>query len=209
METKHILGIPIYTFDCSAQLLDIAVKESNKLQYQNNVSNKISVTEYFYNKDLFDWFDECIDVAKMDIGIPSSIKLPIISCWFNKSNKLEKHHSHSHSNSFMSAIFYLSDSHKGGDTIFQIPNPWYKHYDWIKFTESKKIPLDYKISPTKGKLVLFPSWLQHSVTPLKSIEERVTLSFNTFFSGEIATEGRNISLYLSPKTTKERQENET
>jgi uncharacterized protein (TIGR02466 family) len=210
METKHILGIPLYTFVCANNLLDIAIAECNKLQYKKNVGNKVSVTEFFYNSELFDWFEECIDQAKQDIGIPPTVKLPIISCWCNKSTKLQNHHSHSHANSFMSAIFYLSDGHEGGDTVFHIPNPWYKDYGWMKFYDSQEIHIAQKVSPSKGKLILFPSWLEHNVTPLKSLEERISISFNTFFSGEIADDQKGkISLSLSTKTVRQRQSNET
>jgi uncharacterized protein (TIGR02466 family) len=210
METRHILGIPLYTFVCSNNLLDIAIAECNKLKYKKNVGNKVSVTEFFYNSELFDWFEECIDQAKQDIGIPPTVKLPIISCWCNKSTKLQNHHSHSHANSFMSAIFYLSDGHEGGDTVFHIPNPWYKDYGWMKFYDSQEIHIAQKVSPSKGKLILFPSWLEHNVTPLKSLEERISISFNTFFSGEIAADQKGkISLSLSTKTVRQRQSNET
>ena len=37
----------------------------------------------------------------------------------------------------------------------------------------------WSITPQKGKLLLFPSWLEHEVSPGLSQESRISISFNS------------------------------
>jgi hypothetical protein len=41
---------------------------------------------------------------------------------------------------------------------------------------------NFVLTPTPGKLVLFPSWLGHYVTPFRGDGERVTVAFNAWFT---------------------------
>ena len=41
---------------------------------------------------------------------------------------------------------------------------------------------NFVLAPTPGKLVLFPSWLGHYVTPFRGAGERVTVAFNAWFT---------------------------
>ena len=41
---------------------------------------------------------------------------------------------------------------------------------------------NFVIPPVPGKLVLFPSWLGHYVTPFQGTSERITVAFNAWFS---------------------------
>ncbi len=87
----------------------------------------------------------------------------------------QKHH---HSNSDLSAAYYVTAKDGCGDIIFYDPRPGkvYKH------------PLSNKpnllnannngVNPEPGMLVLFPSYLEHSVNPNTSDHERIVISFN-------------------------------
>ena len=41
---------------------------------------------------------------------------------------------------------------------------------------------NFVITPVPGKMVLFPSWLGHYVTPFRGSGERITVAFNAWFS---------------------------
>lgn len=87
----------------------------------------------------------------------------------------QKHH---HSNTDLSAAYYVTAKEGCGDIIFYDPRPGkvYKH------------PLSNKpnllnvnnngVKPEPGMLVLFPSYLEHSVNPNTSEHERIVISFN-------------------------------
>ncbi len=87
----------------------------------------------------------------------------------------QKHH---HSNSDLSAAYYVTAQEGCGDIIFYDPRPskLYKH------PLSNKPNLlnanNNSVKPEAGMLVLFPSYLEHSVDPNTSDDERVVISFN-------------------------------
>jgi len=87
----------------------------------------------------------------------------------------QKHH---HSNSDLSAAYYVTAKDGCGDIIFYDPRPGkvYKH------PLSNKLNLlnahNNGVRPEPGMLVLFPSYLEHSVNPNTSNHERIVISFN-------------------------------
>lgn len=174
-----------YEFECSnTVLLDDTLKLVENKNWMKNKNNNTSEDTNFYDEQLFNWFYECITVAKKDIGIPITIDLVITQCWANKTTRMQQHHLHNHSNSFMSGIFYLSDNHAGGETLFFCKNTWFELYKWLDF-ENKPTQISTSYIPKKGNLLLFPSHIPHRVSPVKDNNTRYTLAFNTFFSGTL------------------------
>ena len=52
--------------------------------------------------------------------------------------------------------------------------------------------MEYIIDPQPNTLLLFPSSLQHMVTPNNNIEDRLTLAFNVIPIGVIEKTGQNF-----------------
>ena len=163
--------------------VDGVIEKINKLELKKNFTNYSTATHQFFDTNMFSWFNSCIDIAKTDLGFPADVNLPITICWANKSTKLQNHHTHSHNNSFMSGIFYLTDGGAGGKTIFYFDNPWFNKHQWIDFDGVKK-EQTYSYTPKKGSLLLFPSDLKHGVSTVKENVTRYTVAFNTFLSGK-------------------------
>ena len=87
----------------------------------------------------------------------------------------QKHH---HSNSDLSAAYYVTAKDGCGDIIFYDPRPGkvYKHP--LSNTPNLLNANNNGVSPEPGMLVLFPSYLEHSVNPNMSDHERIVISFN-------------------------------
>ena len=87
----------------------------------------------------------------------------------------QKHH---HSNSDLSAAYYVSAHENCGDIVFYDPRPApvYKHP--IPKSPNKLNATVNSIKPEAGMLVLFPSYLEHSVNPNISDKKRIVISFN-------------------------------
>ena len=87
----------------------------------------------------------------------------------------QKHH---HSNSDLSAAYYVSAHENCGDIVFYDPRPapTFKH----PISRSPNIlnASINSIKPEEGLLVLFPSYLEHKVEENLSNEERIVVSFN-------------------------------
>ena len=102
----------------------------------------------------------------------------ITSMWsiINKKDSFnERHH---HGNSALSAAYYVNADQNSGDIVFYDP----RHAFIFSHPESSKLndlnAQTKSISPKSGLLVLFPSYLDHSVQPSKSMEDRIVISFN-------------------------------
>lgn len=201
MQVNNLLSIPIYEFQCNDQLTEEIYNQAVLSKFTDNMSNKISDREHYYNAKLFDWFDQCIDQVSK-IYFLNEISLPIISCWINKSSKLEKHHTHHHPNSILSGIFYLT-THDKAETVFYYKNPYVEMGATSLILASKDLEKNLvdrpstimgKVAPEKGKLILFPSSITHGTRPNPDLHARYTISFNTFFSGKIHDKDHGVAL---------------
>lgn len=201
MKKLDIFSISFYEFSCHDSLTDRILSLVKQESWQKNTANHVTNHDLFYDSELFDWFDNCIESVKTNIGLSKEISLPITSCWANKTSKMEAHHTHHHSNSFMSGIFYLT-SHDSAPTFFTYPNYWLQKFADYKF----KTPIgdiQNKIYPKKSTLVLFPSHILHSVIGMKDNADRYTIAFNTFLNGEIDDGSMRCRLNLRAKSVRE------
>ena len=113
------------------------------------------------------------------------IELYITQSWLNFTSKDQYHHHHTHPNSIFSAVLYLKAGE--GDSItfhnpsstnyYEVPSTQYSHLNSRKWNFSVKDNI----------LLFFPSTLPHSVPIVTHDNLRVSLSFNTFFKGQLGT----------------------
>lgn len=110
-----------------------------------------------------------------DINL-QSVKIQNMWAIINKEGAWNQ--KHQHGNSDLSAAYYVSASDNCGDIVFYDPRPArvYKHP--IAKSPNNLNATVNSIKPKPGLLVLFPSYLEHSVNPNLSNEERVVISFN-------------------------------
>ncbi len=93
---------------------------------------------------------------------------------------------HNHANSFISGVVYLTPTHPDSQTVF-MKSPGSTEFVF-KQEHANITPTPFNgdrwvsPAPTPGDLVLFPSYVLHSVPPNKG-ERRITLSFNAIPSG--------------------------
>ena len=85
---------------------------------------------------------------------------------------------HIHPNNFISASYYVKVPNKSGDIVFYDP----RSANTIRYpivSKTNKLNSNiFSVQPKPGLLVLFPSYLQHSVNINNSEEERIVISFN-------------------------------
>ena len=85
---------------------------------------------------------------------------------------------HQHGNSTISGAYYVRAPKNSGDIVFYDPRPApvYSHPN-VLGPNLLNAQVN-SITPKEGALVLFPSFLDHSVNENKSKEERIVISFN-------------------------------
>lgn len=198
MDTIEICPQILYSFQAEQNLVDEVLSEVKNIKFKENVKNLISET-VFYNKNLLNWFDVCLLELQKKV-YPNIEKLVITSCWANKTNKTQQHHTHTHPNSFISGIFYLTN-HESAKTNFMIENLWQKFdNNWLLYHHQKK-SLIHKVNPKKGQLILFPSHLSHNtdILSFNEKEERYSISFNTFLTGKLGQDNTTVKITLDVK----------
>lgn len=176
---------------------DIKKTEFNfvkKLERRNNTGNFTSLENYvFNNKQLKSLHKFCLDSANTyfkELWKPKEeLQIYITQSWINYTSKGQFHHKHAHPNSFISGVFYLN-ANETSDKI---------HFVYEKYRQIKVFPTEYNVFNSdswwlpvnSGKLLLFPSSLEHMVETVTCEDERISLSFNTFLKGPI---GQNETL---------------
>ena len=108
--------------------------------------------------------------------------LEITACWATVNAPGRGHASHAHPNSYLSGVYY-AQTQAGADTInFHDPR---SQMGVIRppVTELMAVNADQAVvKVSDGMLLLFPSWLQHSVNSNSSDKNRISISFNLMFS---------------------------
>ena len=105
-------------------------------------------------------------------------KLKITGMWtiINPTNASNSRHIHS--NNYISAAYYLKAPENCGDIMFYDPRSA-KVIKTPILVNSNQLNMEVvNVTPKEGLLVLFPSYLHHSVGINKSNEDRIVISFN-------------------------------
>ena len=108
----------------------------------------------------------------------SSQEVRLSNMWAIINKKGAMNQKHHHSNSDLSAAYYVTAKEGCGDIIFYDPRPAkvYKHP--IANKPNLLNANNNGVKPEPGMLILFPSYLEHSVNPNTSNHERIVISFN-------------------------------
>ena len=120
-----------------------------------------------------------INIALNDMGWDLSTQsVKIKGVWAIINEKDAWNQKHHHSNSDLSAAYYVAAHENCGDIVFYDPRPAPVHNHPSSKTPNSLNATVNSIKPEPGMLVLFPSYLEHSVNPNLSNEKRIVISFN-------------------------------
>lgn len=189
-----------YQFQAESELVTQVHDFVKNLQYESN-GNNLTSQEKFLNIPLFNiWITQCVEKLRHNMYPDLNGLLSFTSIWANKNSRMSSHHKHRHPNSIISGIYYVNDDYKGGETVFYMNDPWYKiHNEGYVQLSSVPLPnkeLTYRINPKSGLLILFPSYIYHSVGPVIIGSDRYTISFNTFVEGNVGNHDRLFGLNI-------------
>jgi len=197
MEKVQVLPLTLYKFKLPDNLLNFTLNKCNNIPWNtiNSRDNKVFFGSYYKGEKsslhrfknwnlLTEWFQAKVDEVTIDLKYINIDKIKISQMWANKSTLHQWHHSHNHPNSILSGILYVNGT--SGNTWFSRKNDYdvaKKYFVCLPNSGS----LIYKVKPEIGTLLIFPSSLIHSVDENMNNEDRITVSFNTFFSGKIGS----------------------
>ena len=191
LDLKLVFSTPIW----ASIVKDYTKLNVNMLEYitelQKNDPNGIKKSNVFgWHSKNFEMNDEKvinffahikpnINKTLIDMGWDdSNNKINVTSAWSIINKKNASNARHIHSNSFISAVYYVSAPKNCGDIVFHDPRESrvIRKPNGIKANNLNAEVIN--ITPQSGLLVLFPSYLYHSVNENDSDEERIIISFN-------------------------------
>ena len=194
-KTNLIFPIPIHQFDVNGfseiqdELIDYAYDFNKKDPIGVSISNRGG------------WQSKGFDIINED----DVLQLFLINClsnfppikesvqlrgyaWININKPGDYNIKHVHPTNNLSGVLWIKCLENSGDIVFDSPN------NFESFLENKSYNDDFKKSnfiddsyhcyPTEGRIIVFPSHLEHHVQENKSNEDRISVSFNIRLSNE-------------------------
>ena len=103
----------------------------------------------------------------------------ISSSWFTRTLKGEQSPLHDHKNCVFSAVYYYGDYDDGvGNLVFKNPLVDLTSYRLNVDKSNQFNTYDIEITPQKGALVIFPSYVSHKIDIHRSDIPRLSLAYN-------------------------------
>ena len=202
-EVKALFATPVYFSelerDFSSQELQF-ITSKKKDYILNEGQNKTTKDSYVLeNEELKKLKEDLIIRINQYFNIVENsddkINLYITQSWVNYNEPNTSHHEHLHYNSYLSGVLYINAI---------------ENLDFIRFIDSRYPTFQFENKknynifnsgvwdfPVKTKQILiFPSYLRHSVLENRSNHERISLSFNVFVKGTIGSSFSNTELKI-------------
>ena len=190
MNTINVCPQGIHSYQCDPDLLKEIVSHIEKEPCYDNRVNETTKDTFLHRREeyqsLVNWFNQCLAHTKQELKHDFIGDYIITQCWGNKVNNGQSHHGHFHSNSLISAIFYLTDS--SATTYFKMSSMWNIQTCLNLSKQGYRSETIGEVNATAGKLLLFPSKLFHGVNPSDDDHPRYTMAFNTWIKGVIGNE---------------------
>ena len=106
----------------------------------------------------------------------------IIEGWKNINAPGNFNVKHNHPRSNLSGVLWIRAPKNSGNIVFTSPQFFDRFNELDSYTEEFKYNsncyMTYYFPPTEGRILLFPSSLEHEVEENKSNEDRISYSFN-------------------------------
>ena len=192
MERQKVFSTNIFVKDefIVPQRLPAMQEEIERLYKQRTYNNNWQTSPDLDKEDssgAFKWFAKDVSKAAFDVFDTLDYdvdEIEITGMWGNVLRPGEAHQSHTHSNNFLSGVFYLNSDGATGLTISD-PRP---AADVLvprkkKKTQDNSNLLSYKSK--QNRLIMFPSWLVHWVPVNKTKRNRISISFNIQVKGQL------------------------
>tara|TARA_R110000868_G_C10700394_1_gene749058 strand:- start:20 stop:619 length:600 start_codon:yes stop_codon:yes gene_type:complete len=199
MVINNLFPTPVGSFELGRDLSKLEQKFMFNLETRPNAGNVTSTNNYvlrdnrlsslrlFLNNSLQEYFQATMSPQ-------DNIKLEITQSWINYTKTGQYHHKHTHPNSVISGVFYIQAS-KEIDKLFF----YNESYQQIKI-----VPKEFHVYNSEswwlpvetGQLLLFPSSLTHMVATTSGEDDRISMSFNTFYKGKLGDEVALTALTL-------------
>lgn len=194
MQIESIFPIPLLRVDNfinEAQCADILAhcKENAELTYHGCLPRNAMSTHHTHGDILQDISLSLDSLSAVHYNIASTLneyakecRLPplrITESWVNFQDKDSVLIDHTHPNSKVSGVLYIQTDEYSSPLYFENPNP-FVHFELYSMPDIYS-GTTFRVEPTNGTLLLFPSWLRHGSRHEQSeSDSRVAISLNSW-----------------------------
>jgi len=165
-----------YTLDLKSK--NKSVEQSNRVGWQSgHLDLSLSIFQPLFSK-----INIMAQKLHNEIGLKKDLDNKLTTAWLNVNNKSGFNVQHRHLNACLSGTYYLKGVESGASGNIVFKNPWIVDYhvpdncieEYTNVTSGA-----YGLPPEAGKLIMFPSWLEHYVEANTTDIDRISLSFDT------------------------------
>tara|TARA_B100001113_G_C20894949_1_gene528723 strand:- start:62 stop:655 length:594 start_codon:yes stop_codon:yes gene_type:complete len=190
--TNLIFPVPLHQFDVNGfdriqdKLIDYAYclkRKDLKGRIASNSdgwqSNSFSITNQ--NDELHNFLMSCVTT----LPFIKKEKNILSSAWVNINPTGGCNKRHNHPNCDLAGVLWVKCPQNCGEIIFYNPNNFeisntlYAYDDQFKVNTG--VQARHIVTPIEGKILIFPSHLDHEVEKNKSNQDRISVSFNIVF----------------------------
>ena len=135
------------------------------------------------DKEIMPLSNEIINVVNK-IGFKEQFK--IFAMWGNINSPGSYNLMHRHAHTILSGTYYVKTPKDSGQIQFRCPVEGVLLHQWW----ANKLNGDYyKYNPEKGMLLIWPSFVDHWVTPNNSNDDRISISFDLIATNQYVSNG--------------------
>ena len=179
----------------SANEMAVVLKQQTRLNQGNTCSVNAEVLGMPEFADIKQFIDSTLQEYLHKVYTPQyDVRLEVTQSWLNYTDKKQHHHMHKHANSFVSGVFYIQTSQTDGRIVFHREPT--RELQITPVEEHLFNARSWWVDVEAGELLLFPSYLLHSVNEVTEDSTRISLAFNTFPVGQLGQSDSLSNLVL-------------
>ena len=202
-ETRHLFTTP-FVIDRLQSAEGVAVLREAILAEQRRDASGVQISNiggWHSNTNMIEWGGEAAralahkamtmaDENMVNIGAKQGREYGWVpEMWANVSSKGHANQYHTHPGAYWSAVAYIDDGYEGSDDAAlggelqlldpRMPMIRMAAVDFrLKDQQGQAQNNEPKMRPTTGLIVMFPSWLQHSVRAFRGSGTRISVAIN-------------------------------
>lgn len=173
-----LFSIPMWTY--KVEIPESLVEHCYSISHKSsrNISNVGGWQSDILYSDVFPELHNNITklVTQSCSEINANFKFNIDGYWVNINRNGNYNKPHVHPNSALSGVIYVMCDDNTGNIRFD-SNSLMEHYP-INTFNSNLFTDNIEYQPKIGDVLIFPSWIYHSVLPNNSSNDRISIAFN-------------------------------
>ena len=200
MSTAMIFGYPLWETNETYQLTQDEINFISGLERLDGNQNCQSLDGYIFDHPELSKIKEfCQNEINHYfhnlMSVDEQTEIYITQSWANYNKKGAGHRVHRHTNSILSAVFYVTSNNE--PITLTRPDDWDMFLLKFNYKEYNEFNTERcSVYPDSGKMIIFPSTLKHFVTPNQEETERISIAMNTFVKGALGDDLDRTGLKL-------------